>query len=104
MDLKDSQGSFRQQNYSLLVYMLERVNMMFHTSFLDQDNIPHILHEKTNHSLKQWLWPLIQSDRTASSFSRIFFIGVKFAWSSQTHHRSRSIKTIIRLWHFEINY
>ena len=79
VDPKDNQGTFRQLTCSLLVHMLERVNMLFHTSLLDQDNIPHVLHEKTDHSLKQWLRPLIQCDRTATSSSRIFLIGVKFA-------------------------
>lgn len=81
-----------------------KANMLSLTSFLDQDNISHVLLEKTNHPLKQWLRPLIQHGRTASSSSRIFLIGVKLAWPSQTHHGSKSIKTISRLWHFEINY
>jgi len=43
--------------------MLETVNVLFHTSFLDQDNVPHVLPEKTNHSLKLWLRLLIQNSK-----------------------------------------
>lgn len=78
--------------------------MLFHTSFLDQDKIPHVLPEKKKNHSKQWLRPLMQCDRIASSSSRILLLGMKFSWPSQTHHESRSIKTVSRLWHSKINY
>lgn len=104
MDLKDNQGTYRQQDFFLVVHRLERVNMLFHTSFLDHYNIPHVLHKKTNNLLKLWLTSLIKHDRTASSSSRISLLGVKFAWPSQMYHRSRNIKIISRLWYSKINH